>query len=214
MNTRLAAALSALAIGTLVGANGCTTDNRASVQVQKICAPPDGTCTFPAECELQFLGYPTLDHVASPRDTLWLVLQIGNQLRNNADPALGLANTNDAHVDETVIDYEGIALPRATVGSNFHIPADGVAVVSAEVIPDALQAAAALQALAPTAEPREIVANVRLRGYYDHGERFETGDFPVTVRVCAGCVGTVCGGAPTCPPDSEGQLPVSCVDSP
>jgi hypothetical protein len=210
MSTRPAAAASALAIGVLLGANGCV-DNRASVQIQMICAPNE-TCTFSGECDAQFIGFVTLDHATSARDALWLVLQVENQLPNNADAATGRANTNDAHVDETVIEYVGVALPRAVVGSNFDVPAGGTAVISAEVIPDAIQAGPALQALAPSAEPREIVAKMRMRGYYDDATRFETGEFPVTIRICSGCAPVLCGGAGTCPPLSEGQLPLDCVE--
>ena len=80
------------------------------------------------------------------------------------------------------------------------------------MIPDALQAGSVLAALAPTAEPREIVVKVRMRGYYDDGNRFETNVFPITVRICSGCVGSCpTGTIRTCPPASEGQLPLECI---
>jgi hypothetical protein len=208
MKTRFATLASVLALGAAVGANGCV-DNRASIQIQAICVPTDD-CTFAETCDAQYIGYPTLDVGASAADRMWLVLQVENQLLDNGDPGTGKTNTNDAHVDETEIEYTGVALPTALVGSNYYVPAEGTAVISAEVIPDVLQAGAALGAIAPTAEPREIVATIRMRGYLDDGSRFETGGYPITIRVCTGCVGSVCGGGPTCPPDSDGQLPLSC----
>ena len=209
MNTRLAVVLSALAIGAVVGANGCA-ESHPSVQIQMLCSPTTD-CAFQSTCDAQYIGWVTLDTTTSTKDNLWLVLQVGNQQPNNANPDVGRVNTNDAHVDEIAMEYVGVALPATTIGANFDVPAAGSAVVSAEVIPDALQAGGTLAALAPTAEPREIVVETRLRGFFDDGTRFETNVFPVTVRICAGCVGTVCGGGPTCPPSSEGQLPVSCI---
>jgi hypothetical protein len=209
MNTRLAAALSALAAGAVLGANGCA-EAHPSVQIQQICAPT-ANCTFAATCDAQYIGWVTLDTTTSAKDNLWLVLQVANLTQNNAQSDAGRVNTHDAHVDEIAMEYVGVALPPTTIGANFDAPASGTAVVSAEVIPDALQAGPALAALAPSAEPREIVVKTRFRGFFDDGTRFETNVFPITVRVCAGCVGTVCGGGPTCPPRSEGQLPLSCV---
>jgi hypothetical protein len=207
VNTRLAALASALALA--VGTSGCE-DNLASIQIQTVCAPTED-CTFTGECDAQYISWPTLDVAASARDAMALYLEVQNQMPDNSDPAINRTNTNDAHVDETVIEYDEIALPRVLVRSNFWVPAGGSSVFKVEVIPDALQAGATLGAFAPTAEPREMVARLRMRGYLDDGTRFETGEFPVLVRVCSGCVGLQCAGGPTCPPDSDGQLPIACV---
>src|SRR5512143_2713466 len=197
MKTRLAALATAAALGALAGAGGCV-DNRASIQLQAICAPP-ATCTFTEKCDAQYIGYPALDKGASPNDTLWLTLQVANQLPNNQNLDTGRLNTNNAHVDEVAIEFEGGLTGTQTTGSNYEIPAEGTSVISTQL--DLAAAAAG-----------EVLARIRARGYLDDGTRFETGEFPVTVIVCAsGCAPAACGGGRTCPPDSEGQLPLACV---
>jgi hypothetical protein len=192
----------------LLAALACR-DNRASVTIDHICQPTDD-CTFNGPCA-QALSVARLDVGASTNFNMWLYLQVTNQLLDNANPNVGRTNTNGAHIDEFVIEYVGVDLPEATVvGNPAGIQAETTSVVKVEVIPDPLNAGPALQALAPTAEPVEIVANVRMRGYFDDGSRFETDDFPVGIQVCNGCVGLLCAGGPTCPPNAEGQHPFSC----
>src|SRR5512138_232288 len=200
MKTRLVALASVALLGALAGASGCV-ENRASVQTQAICMPPD-SCTFSETCEAQYIGYPMLDKGASPNDTLWLTLQVGNNMPNNSNVDVGRVNTNDAHIDETVIAYEGAMGGEQSAGSNYLVPAAGTAVVSARLN---LTAAVAGAAAATT----EVVAHLRFRGYLDDGTRFETGDFPIAVLVCSGgCAPAACGTFGTCPPGSEGQLPL------
>jgi hypothetical protein len=203
MKTRLTplAPLVALAVAF----SGCAEDNDASITMRAICVPTDD-CTFAETCDAQYIGYPTLDVAVS--QSLWLFLEVANQLPNNADAALGRTNTNDAQITEAVIEYERVALPRVAVRSAYLVPANGSAVISVQVIPDSLGAGAVLAGAAPV----EAIANVRLRGRYFHGDDFETGEFPVAVRICNGCLGPQCGGARTCPPQSEGQLPLSCTE--
>ncbi len=205
MKTRLAVLASAALLGALAGASGCT-ENRASVQTQMICAPTT-TCVFSATCDAQYIGYPTVDKAVNG-GYLWLFLQVGNNMPNNGDAALGRANTNDAHIDETSIEYEGALGGTQTIGSNQLVPADGSAVISVRLNLSAATGGAG-------ATTSEVVAHVRLRGYLDDGTRFEAGDFPITVLVCSsGCVGAPAdyGCDPTKPvcPDT-GQLPFACT---
>src|SRR5512138_456767 len=125
MKTRLVALASVALLGALAGASGCV-ENRASVQTQAICMPPD-SCTFAEKCDAQYIGYPTLDKGASVNDTVWLTIQVGNNMTNNANLELGRVNTNDAHIDETVIEYEGAMGGEQRVGSNYLVPAAGTA---------------------------------------------------------------------------------------
>jgi hypothetical protein len=207
MKTRTAALATAALLGALAGASGCV-DNRASVQAQHVCFPSDD-CTFDDTCE-EYIGYPALAKTDSAYDDLWLLLQVANQMPNNEDLALGRTNTNDAHIDETVVAYEGALGGEQSIGSNFRVPAGGTSIVSVKL---ALDGAVAGTAAAPT----ELLANVRFRGYLDDGTRFETGEFPVWIKVCdTGCGGTLaslgCTGTAVCPPSSVGQLPLVCVD--
>ncbi len=197
MKTRILTLASVALLGALAGASGCS-ENRASVQTQAICVPTND-CKFSDACDAQYIGYVELDKNTSTNDVLWLLLQVANNLPNNANEAIGRTNTNDAHIDETSIEYEGAVGGEETVGSNFWVPAAGTAVVSVKM---SLGGAGA----------GEVLAHVRFRGYYDDGTRFETGDFPISIRVNpVPAIGAACGGGATCPPESEGQLPLTCI---
>ncbi len=201
--------LSAIAVAAALAAiAGCSADPRQSVQVQQICVPTT-TCTFAAKCDAQYIGYPALDLAASPSRTLWLTVQVANQLENNADLNVGRVNTNDAHIDETDVAYEGALTGTESYGSVFVVPAASTAVVSVQ-----LHMAGAVGGAG--AATNEVLANVRLKGSYDDGTRFETGPFPVTVKVCSsGCGATSASMGCTkgvCPPDSDGQLPLVCLE--
>ncbi len=193
MKTRLAALASAALLGALAAASGCA-ENRASVQTQRICFPTKD-CVFAATCDMQLIGTPALDLDVAPNSTLTLFLQVANNLPNNSNVSIGRVNTNDAHIDETYIEYEGSMGGTKAVGSNQLVPAAGTAVVAAEFN---LTGAAA----------GEVLAHLRFRGYYDDGTRFETGDFPVTIIVCGG--GTT-AGACTMTPTSAGCDPTKLI---
>ncbi len=199
MKTRLAALASAAALGALAGASGCA-DNRASIQVQMICVPTED-CTFARTCEKEFAGYPTLDR-GSGAGGVVLFLQVANQVPSNGDLSAGRVNTNDAHLDEIAVTVAGAAVADYTIGGNGLLPAGGSAVVA---VPVAL----------PGTAVGEALAKIRLRGYYDHGARFETGEFPVTLLVCTGCLTTpLCATPTTCPEGGEGQRPLTCGPAP
>jgi hypothetical protein len=204
MKTRLAALASAATLGALAGASGCA-DNRASVQVQMICVPTED-CTFARTCETEFAGYPTYDRTGGSGGGLILFLQVANQVPSNGDLSAGRVNTNDAHVDEIAVTVTGAAAADYAIGGNGLIPAGGSAVVA---VPVAL----------PGFGTGEALAKIRLRGYYDHGARFETGEFPVTISICSGCLGTACPpttadpNPTTCPEGGEGQRPLTCGEA-
>lgn len=204
MKTRNAVLASALALGAALFAHGCA-DDRASVQIQMVCFPTDD-CTFSETCGAQYIGWVTLDTTQSANDVAWLFLQVENQLPDNSNANTGRLNTNDAHIDEVIVEYEGFPLPKVVIGSNFTVLAGGTSVISVEAVTATGGAALDIANFAG-----ELLAKIRLGGYYDDGTRFETGEFPVTIRVCAGCVGATCGGLATCPPSSEGQLPITCM---
>ncbi len=200
MKTRIAVLAAAALLGALAGPGGCA-ENSASVQTQMICMPTT-SCEFSATCDAQYIGYPTLDKSTSGDGVLWLFLQVANNTPNNGDLGVGRTNTNDAHIDEIYVEYEGAMGGSQTFGAAFDVPAGGTAVVSARF---ALGGSLA----------GEVVAHLRFRGYFDDRTRFETGDFPITIQVCAsGCAPaasqTTCDPTkPYCPKD--GQLPYNCT---
>jgi hypothetical protein len=198
MKTRLAALAFVAALGALAGASGCA-DNRASVQIDMICVPTKD-CTFASTCEKEYVGYPTFDvgSTTAPRSGgLMLFLQVANQVPSNEDLSAGRVNTNDAHVDEIAVTVEGATVADYEIGGNGLLPAGGTSIVG---VPIAIVGGGTGEAL----------AKIRLRGYYDHGARFETGEFPVAIAICSGCLGTLCDTPTTCPENGEGQRPLTC----
>jgi hypothetical protein len=181
--------------------------NGASVQIQAICAATS-TCTFSNSCGAVALGNPVLDPGLT--DYLTLILQLENQLPDNANGNLGKLNTNDAHVDEGVVDYEGALSGSAVVPASGLVKATSTGLIFVDVIPatrgPALVAAPAFPLFS------EVLATIRLRGYYDDGTRFETADFPVTVQVSSGTSAFPESAVATCPGACPhvGQWPAAC----
>ncbi len=169
-------------------------DNKVSVEIQTICAPPDDAdkCMFASTCEAQNIGHNTLD--VSVSNSLWLFLQVANQLPNNENLGDNRLNSNDAWVNEYSVEFD-IALPESTgpiLGSAW-IPAEGSSVIS--VLPINETVASTLGGVIPGGAALDLVGHLRLRGVYGDTTEFETGVFDVPMRVCNGCVGP----APTCP---------------
>jgi hypothetical protein len=163
---------------------GCT-DNRASIQIQGMCAPT-ATCAFTSKCDAFALGPaiidPTFFTTVSQEPYLTLILQLENTLPNNANADIKKLNTNNAHIDEAHMEYSGILTGNVTIGASGQVPANGNELIYLDVIPGAK----GLEL--PASPPQwplylEATAQLRLRGYFDDGSRFETGEFPVTVQV-------------------------------
>ena len=186
MKTRLAV----LAVASL--ALACA-DNNVSVEVFGICVPAS-SCTFEGKCDAYAMDPPIIDVATVPSGVLWLPIEVRNQLANNADPAVGRGNTNDAFVQEFEVDWKDAALPPEIGRIQQTVPASGSTVVSVWIIP-------------PTAAARYI-ANVRLRGIYADQSHFETAQFAVPVTVCSGCLAAQAACAAPCP--QAGQWPFVC----
>jgi hypothetical protein len=206
MKTRaLLLALPLLAAGAL----GACRDDSASVQIQQICFPTDD-CTFSNECDNSAFSPVVLDRTVG--DHVDLYVQLENQTPSNEDLDVGRTNTRDAQIDQVTIEYDGPAIPRQVMGANVWIPSDSTQLIKIRVIPAGFAAAGgALDAFA-SATGREMTARVRVGGSWYDGSRFETAEFPITVKVCEGCLGSGCGTLATCPPNSSGQLPIVCMD--
>lgn len=182
---------------------GSCRDNRVSVDIQQICYPT-AECSFGATCDKVVLGTPLLDVASLTANAPGvLVLQLENQMPDNTNTATGRLNSNDAHIDQAAIEYEGGGLSRDVFNvGNHRIPAGGTATLGIEVV--RWQNGTPLRT-AYGAGLRSIVAKIRLRGYTDDGARFETGEFPATLDLCSGCVSA-------CPPDKEVACPTASMD--
>jgi hypothetical protein len=187
----------------------CKAENHASVNIQAICYPTT-TCSFSSTCDKHIIGPVTMDF--SRRTNAPLVLQVQNQLQDNSSTDTSRVNTHDAHVDQVSVDYSGLPLPSVTYDvTNQGIPANGNSVIMVAAIYPSAANQAILQAAFPgTNQGTNLVAKIRLRGYYDDGSRFETGDFQTGLQVCNGCLSaSPCGpGLDACP--GIGMDPVAC----
>jgi hypothetical protein len=184
-------------------------DNRASISIQDICYPTKD-CTFSNKCDLRLIGTALID--ATGPGLLATFLQVGNQLPDNSSTDLQRTNTNDAHLDQVAVEYDGLALPKDVYNiSNVRVPAGGSTVVEIAAIRPVGSNPSMLAAYALSSQAPQVVANVRLRGYYDDGSRFETGEFPIAVNVCSGCLAAnpCAAGESACPP-LAGMEPVAC----
>ncbi len=176
-----------LAVALLaLGPTGCA-KNMTSVEIAAICAPPDdaAACTFNATCGAQFIGVTKID--VGLTDRLWLIVQMNNQMTNNADPGTFRTNSHDAYVEEVSTEYEApfpIPDTRQRVGP-YVVPANGSAVVS--IFPVTPVAAAVIGAAAGTT-PLGIVAKTKVSGHYQDQTAFETAAYEVAVDVCNGCI--------------------------
>jgi hypothetical protein len=141
-----------------------------------------------------------------------LYVQLENQTPDNGNVDVGRTNTRDAQVDQVTIEYDGPAIPRQVMGANVWVPASSTQLIKIRVIPVGYaDDNGPLDAFA-SADGRELTARVRVGGFWYDGSRFETAEFPITVKACEGCLGSGCGALATCPPNSSGQLPIVCMD--
>jgi hypothetical protein len=186
-------------------------DNRASVTIQDICYPTKD-CAFADKCDKRLIGAAIVDATGADQGEVVTFLQVANQLADNSSADLGRTNTNDAHLDQVAIEYEGAGLPKDVYNlSNVRVPTAGSTVVQIEAIRGQAATQAALAAFAASAARPQLVANVRLRGYFDDGSRFETGEFPIAVDVCSGCVAAAtCGAGQQACPNVAGMEPTVC----
>src|SRR5512138_293481 len=124
----------------LVALLACRADNNASVLMAGVCAPPD-TCTFGSTCDQVTLDSIRMDLAAAP--SLWLFVEMHNQMPNNSNTGINKTNTNDAFVQEYEIEYVGAPLPtgRGPIFGSGRVPADGTTVISLLAINETVKAA-------------------------------------------------------------------------
>lgn len=179
----------------LVASLGGCVKNDASIEMFGICAFTS-TCQFTNTC-----GAMMLDRPWTAGSELLLMVQFNNQLPNNADASMGMANTNDARVQRYEITYTAaVALPSAAMDVQYVVPAAGSSVLAVWAVPPATAAAAAIGVL-PTGS--NVTAHVVASGQYVNGSTFTTGPFDIVFEVCTGCLGS-CTSGKYCPsPDQS-----------
>ena len=173
-----------LAILALAAAGSCI-NSAPSVTISRICAPTED-CIFGATCDLQTLGTPTVNAVASgPSNALVIFVEIQNQLPNNADPSAGRVNTNNFHVEEARVEVE-TSVGTATLVNPMQqlVPAAGTAVLGVGLLP----AADYSQLLVNGATSALLTARLKLKGVLDDGSSFESAEFKIPVAICDNCI--------------------------
>jgi hypothetical protein len=198
----------------LLLASGCAQKAQDSVQIVGLCSLPDD-CAFPSGgCDTFDLARPVVD--VSAATSLQLVLDVRNQLSTNGGGDEGSTNTHDAQITEAAMSYSSLTAGFSLGGSSMHpvahVPAEGEATAFVYVIPE--EAMVRLKALGVPAFDGtnyvDMVANVKLKGTFQDGSTFETGEYEQPFRVCNGCI-VPCAAGVACPPDAEGQSPAICV---
>jgi hypothetical protein len=168
---------------------GCGADNRSSVVLVDVCAPPApdtkaGACIYPAKCDLFLVGLPEIDVAVAP--TLELPVQMNNQLASNADTSVGRVNTNDAFIEEYRIRYEGLALTAVRVPASDTVLAGGTIAPAITVMP--ISTVGELKKLVGGGGSITVIADVHAVGRYGDERTFETGELRIPVSVCSGCL--------------------------
>ncbi len=205
MKTRIASLLPLLALAACA-------KNNASVEIAAVCAPPKDAskCSFSSKCDMVNIGYNAID-VGVAGASLWLFLQVNNQLPNNGNLQTGRLNTNDAWVNEYEITFDvGLSDVTGPVpGGASMIPAGSSSVIS--ILPIDATAASTLSTAVPAGAGINIVGHLRLKGVYADTTAFETGVFDVAIYACSSCSGT----PPTCAAgDYLAVCPASWAQSP
>lgn len=183
----------ALATATLALAlSGCAVEF-SGVSIAGVCSPPTpdantAACVYPSTCDAFYAGTPLLDAGASGQSLDFrLPVEIDNQLPNNADPANGRVNTNDAQIDNFEVAYEGVSLPTWNVPATVTVKAAGTAGALLRLIP--VQAFPTI--VPPVATTRQMVVSVRAQGKLGSQDSFTTAWVRIPVEVCNGCLATV-----------------------
>jgi hypothetical protein len=178
----------------LVATLGGCVKNDASVEMYGICAFTS-TCTFTGTCSAMMLDRPW-----TAGSELVLMVQFNNQLPNNADATMGMANTNDARVQRYEITYTAaVALPSAAMDVQYTVPAAGSSVLAVWAVPPGTAAAAAISALGSG----NVTAHVVASGQYVNGSTFTTGPFDIVFEICGGCLGSCTSGVYCPAPDQS-----------
>jgi hypothetical protein len=161
--------------------------NGATVQIQGICGVPD-TCTFSGKCDAFELGNPLIDTGTASDKALQTFMQFENQAPDNSQKDIYRTNTNDAHLDEAVVEYSGAFSGKAVFGMRGDVPAGGTSVAEVDLVPHFVGTV-----LPNYTSYEEVIATLRVRGHFDDGTSFETAEYPVTINLCSGC--TPCPGS-------------------
>jgi hypothetical protein len=200
----------ALALGALAG--GCK-KNTVSIQAFATCTMPDD-CKFSGKCDTYLNATPRLDLAYA--ESMWLAVEVHNNMPNNADTESGRLNTHDAHFESYDLSYSGVtaAIDPATItglsGSGGPaqqiIPAEGTAVIGFEPFPiHVVNAILSSGGAIPTGPDYDtVVVTVTFKGRLEDGSDWDV-DYKIPVELCANCLSYTC--------TDPSQIPLSACPS-
>jgi hypothetical protein len=184
------AVLSTLATAALLG--GCVKPS-ATVEIYQACAPPAPTaegCIYPTgTCSLSPLDTYTMD--VDVTSSMFLAVEVHNQLADNANPSTGAANTHNAFVNHYSVGFSA-SLPGTSGDIENAVASNGSSVVGVRLI-DSDTWQALYNQLHGTNDTVRMTANLKLSGVWGDQSHFETAPRKFGIEVCAGCF-----VAPTC----------------
>jgi hypothetical protein len=180
---------------------GCA-DNDMSIFVQHVQAPPqnrqNNTCIYESDATLPKLSEGVVDVVF--RDSYIPTIVVGNQLIARGDTANTRAESNRAHINGAVVritDPNGAELGEFTALTSATIDPAGTNAPSYGVVNVTLIDKPTMDRIAggvTRANPRIVVANVKVFGQTLGGVDLESGEFQFPIRVCRGCLVSFAGG--------------------
>jgi hypothetical protein len=198
MNRTWGRVLTLLATGLLASAlvPACAT-NDMSVFVRAALAPSpnrqNNLCIYTDDPQQPQLLEGTLD--IAIRETYFAVLLVGNQMIPRGDPLLVRAESSRFHVEGAVVRVtwpgpdEELIHEFTSVGTGFADQGQNNAPDYALAGITALDAVTTQQiAGAVAAEPKVVVAKIRVFGRTLGGRDLESGEFQLPIRVCHGCL--------------------------
>jgi hypothetical protein len=187
MVTRLTAVTLAASMAVLW--SGCATKVMDTLEVAYACAPPDDAkacAPSSGTCAKYLTGWANAFLIKDDGVTdngLYFFMQVNNQRPDNSDASAGRVNTADAFITGYELSYSapGVSLPSFSVSAiDGLVPAGGSATPFVTLIP--VEASVAMQAALP-AGLTIVDVHVKMKGNYQDGSEFETGDFKVTTHV-------------------------------
>lgn len=185
MDLRMRPALAALALAA-TGLVGCGVDNYGTVQLTRICFPPEPTasgCSYSANCNPVLASGHVWADLTYTQGTLVYPIEIMNQRLDNTDELR--TNTNIALVERFDMRYlnasTGAFLAGASYSQSIKVETTSSSVALVELIPGAVGATLPLPA-----NPAEILIMVKGHGHYLDGTTFDTAEFEVPASLQRG----------------------------
>ena len=211
----------ALAVGVVAAVATACVENKGSIYVQGIMAPPipqpGQPCTYTPQASSTTLFQGTLD--VGFADSYTAVFLVGNQMVQRGSASQVRAESSRVQLLGGVVrltDTTGAQVANFTaLGSGYAEAASGNTPGYGAIALTVIDPATVENVLRPAVSngsSKRLIANVKVYGQTLGGLRVESGEYPFPVDVCAGCLVRIPADAPTCVSSgSSAQLVSPCV---